>query len=150
MVMYTGRRLLYLVPILVIVSFIIFSILLLLPGDPAFALLGEFASKAQIAEIRAKLQLDRPIVIQYLAWLGNFLSGDFGRSLRTRELVSEMLASRIPVTLELAFLSISLACVIGIPAGVAAALRRNTWVDVVASMISMGGVAMPFFWRAFS
>jgi peptide/nickel transport system permease protein len=146
MLKYSLRRMLYLVPILLIVSFTIFSLLLLLPGDPALALLGEFASPQQLAELRAKLQLDQPIPLQYLAWLGNFLSGDFGRSLRTKELVSDMLVSRIPVTLELTILAISLAALIGVPAGIAAALRRNTWIDVAVSTVSMAGVAMPFFW----
>jgi len=146
MARFIARRLLYLVPILLVVSFVIFSLLLLLPGDPALAILGDYASKAQIAELHEKLQLDRPIPIQYLAWLGSLLTGDFGRSLRTRELVSDMLLTRIPVTLELTFLSILLSCAIGIPAGIAAALRRNTWLDVVVSAASMAGVAMPYFW----
>ncbi|WP_439624749.1 ABC transporter permease [Shinella sp.] len=140
------RRILFLIPMLLIISFIIFSLLLLLPGDPAVAILGEYASAERVAELRERLKLDQPVIVQYLAWLGNILSGDFGRSLRTTELVSDMLLSRIPVTLELATLAILVSCAAGIPAGIVAALRRNGWLDIVVSTASLAGVAMPYFW----
>ncbi len=143
---YIARRLVHLVPVLLITSFLVFAMLLLLPGDPTFALLGEQASQADRLLLRAKLGLDQPIPLQYLHWMGSTLSGDLGRSLRTQEPVIEMLATRIPVTLELTLLAIGLSIVIGLPAGIVAALWRNSWLDVAASMVGMAGIAMPYFW----
>jgi peptide/nickel transport system permease protein len=96
--------------------------------------------------LRHAMGFDQPIPIQYLRWLTNFLSGDFGRSLRTQEPVSEMLLSRIPVTLELTVLSMTLSILIGVPFGIISALRCNKLTDQVIRMISMAGVAMPHFW----
>lgn len=143
---YIARRLVHLVPVLLITSFLVFAMLLLLPGDPTFALLGEQASQADRLLLRAKLGLDQPIPLQYLHWMGSTLSGDLGRSLRTQEPVIEMLTTRIPVTLELTLLAIGLSIVIGLPAGIVAALWRNSWLDVAASMVGMAGIAMPYFW----
>lgn len=143
---YVFRRLLHLVPVLFITSFLVFSIVLLLPGDPTLALLGDQASQEEREIMRERLGLDQPIPFQYARWLGNVLSGDFGRSLRTQEPVADMLAARIPVTVQLTFMSILLSIVIGVPAGVAAALKRNSWVDFSASSIAIVGVALPYFW----
>lgn len=143
---YILRRLVHLLPVLLITSFLVFAMLLLLPGDPTFALLGEQASQADRLLLRQKLGLDQPIPLQYLHWMGSTLTGDLGRSLRTQEPVAEMLATRIPVTLELTLLAIGLSIVIGLPAGIVAALWRNSWLDVTASMVGMAGIAMPYFW----
>ncbi|MBB3146900.1 peptide/nickel transport system permease protein [Phyllobacterium trifolii] len=140
------RRLAFLVPMLLVVTFVIFALILLLPGDPVFAILGDAATPAQIAELRQKLHLDQPIIVQYLVWLKSVLTGDFGRSLRTSELVSDMLLTRIPVTVELSLLSLVVSCAVGIPAGVIAAVRRNQWPDLVFSTASLAGIAMPYFW----
>jgi peptide/nickel transport system permease protein len=143
---YILRRLLHLLPILFIVSFAVFSMLLLLPGDPTIALLGENASQAQREALKHAMGFDQPIPLQYLHWLSSFLSGDFGRSLRTQEPVSEMLVSRIPVTLELTVLSMLLSIAIGIPLGIIAALRRNKLADSIISVVGMAGIALPHFW----
>src|SRR5215471_5830898 len=117
-----ARRLLALVPTLVFVSILIFLLQQLLPGDPALALAG----------IRAKYHLDRPMVVQYRIWLGKVLRGDFGESLRNRIPVSELLASKLPVTIELAFGSMLVALLLGLPAGVLSATRKGTPVDFLA------------------
>jgi peptide/nickel transport system permease protein len=120
--------------------------LLLLPGDPTFALLGERATAADRELMREKLGLNDPIPVQYYRWVERTASGDFGRSLRTQEPVAQMLATRIPVTLELTVLAVVLSVLIGIPGGILAALKRNTWVDFVVSFIAMAGMALPYFW----
>lgn len=146
MIRYILRRLLHLVPVLFVVTAVIFSITLLLPGDPTLAILGDQANQQDRALLREKLGLDRPVPLQYATWLGHVLTGDFGRSLRTQEPVAEMLRSRVPVTLELTITSIALATLIGVPLGVVAAIRRNRWADLVMSFLAMAGVAVPFFW----
>jgi peptide/nickel transport system permease protein len=145
---YILRRLIHLVPVLFVVSIVVFSITLLLPGDPTLAILGEQASQAERLALREKMGLDRPIVLQYATWLGSAMTGDLGRSLRTQEPVAEMLAARIPVTLQLTLGAIVFAVIIGVPLGIIAALKRNSWIDVMCSATAMSGVAMPYFWTA--
>ena len=143
---YVLRRLIHLVPVLLVVSIVVFSITLLLPGDPTLAILGEQASQAERLALREKMGLDRPVLLQYATWLGSALTGDLGRSLRTQEPVSEMLLARIPVTFQLTVGAIVLAVIVGVPLGILAALRRNSWIDVLCSATAMSGVAMPYFW----
>lgn len=146
LVTFLAHRILQLVPLLLMVTFLIFSMMQLLPGDPTFAMLGEQAGPEDRAALRAKLGLDQPLPVQYARWVAHTASGDLGTSLRTREPVSEMLRTRIPVTLQLTVMAIGLSLLIGVPAGIAAALKRNSLVDLAVSLVSMGGVAMPFFW----
>ena len=146
MAKYIVRRLLHLLPILFVVSVVVFAMLLTLPGDPTLTLLGPQASQAQRLALRHAMGFDQPIPIQYLRWLTNFLSGDFGRSLRTQEPVSEMLLSRIPVTLELTILSMTLSVVIGVPLGIISALRRGKFTDQIIRVVGMAGIALPHFW----
>lgn len=143
---YILRRLLNVIPILLIVSFAVFSMLLLLPGDPTMAILGEYAGEAQREALRIKMGFDQPIWVQYTHWLGAMLTGDFGRSLRTNEYVVDMLFARVPVTLELTVLSLSLSVVVGVPLGVVAAIRRGRMLDSVINVVSVAGVALPHFW----
>lgn len=140
------KRFAYIVPVAVLTSFLVFSMLLMLPGDPTFALLGERATESERNLARERLGLDQPIPIQYARWVERTLTGDLGRSLRTQEPVVEMLATAVPVTLELTLLAVLLSIVIGVPAGILAALRRNTWFDFVVSFIAMAGMAVPYFW----
>lgn len=140
------KRFAYIVPVAVLTSFLVFSMLLMLPGDPTFALLGERATESERNLVRERLGLDQPIPIQYARWVERTLTGDLGRSLRTQEPVVEMLATAVPVTLELTLLAVLLSIVIGVPAGILAALRRNTWFDFVVSFIAMAGMALPYFW----
>jgi len=115
-------------------------------GDLAIALAGEEASPEDIAEIRKLYGLDRPIIVQYLAWLGRAIQGDFGESLFFPETVWELVASRLPTTLTLATLGLVISLVIGIPFGVIAALRPNSWIDRLAMTIAVAGQAIPTFW----
>jgi ABC-type dipeptide/oligopeptide/nickel transport system permease component len=115
-------------------------------GDLAIALAGEEASPEDIAEIRKLYGLDRPIIVQYLAWLGRAIQGDFGESLFFPETVWELVASRLPTTLTLATLGLVISLLIGIPFGVIAALRPNSWIDRLAMTIAVAGQAIPTFW----
>jgi peptide/nickel transport system permease protein len=144
--LYVARRLAVLVPTLFFVSVLIFSLQQLLPGDAAVALAGEEGDPAVLAAIRAKYHLDRPIVVQYGLWIGRVLRGDFGESLRNRIPVRELLASKLPVTIELAVCSMAIALVIGVPAGILSATRKGTSVDVIANLLALSGLSVPHFW----
>jgi peptide/nickel transport system permease protein len=144
--LYVARRLVVLVPTLLVVSILIFGLQQLLPGDPAMALAGEEHDPAAVAAIRAKYHLDRPLVVQYGIWIGNVLRGDFGQSLRNRIPVAELLASKLPVTVELAVCSMLIALVIGVPAGILSAARKGRAIDVVANFVALSGLSVPHFW----
>jgi peptide/nickel transport system permease protein len=144
--LYVARRLIVLVPTLAVVSVLIFGLQQLLPGDPAMALAGEEHDPAAVAAIRAKYHLDRPLVVQYGIWIGNVLRGDFGQSLRNRIPVSELLASKLPVTVELAVCSMLIALVIGVPAGILSATRKGRALDVAANLVALSGLSVPHFW----
>ncbi len=144
--LYIARRLMALVPTLLFVSVLIFSLQQLLPGDPALALAGEDHDPVAVAAIRAKYHLDRPLIIQYRIWLGNVLRGDFGESLRSRIPVSELLASKLPVTIELAVCSMLVALLLGLPAGIISATRKGTPLDFTANLVALSGLSVPHFW----
>ncbi len=144
--LYVARRLAVLVPTLFFVSVLIFSLQQLLPGDAAVALAGEENDPTAVAAIRARYHLDRPVPVQYGLWLGRVLVGDFGESLRSRIPVRELLASKLPVTVELALCSMLIALVIGIPAGILSATRKGTMVDVAANFLALSGLSVPHFW----
>lgn len=146
MLNYILRRIAFLIPVAFITSFLVFAMLLLLPGNQTFAVLGETATLEQHQALAKEMGLDRPIFIQYIDWLGRIVTGDFGRSLRSQEPVSEMLLLRIPVTLELTVLSILLSVIVGVPGGIIAAIKRGGKVDILVSFLSMGGMALPYFW----
>lgn len=114
--------------------------------DPARALARPEATAVEIEALRARLGLDRPLVVQYGLWLGGVLRGDFGDSLYARQPVERLLAPRIRATLELASAAIVLTLLIGVPLGIAAALRRGGWVDLIATVLAVSGQAMPIFW----
>src|SRR5437870_5113841 len=118
----------------------------MIPGDPARVMAGTDADAAGLEEIRAKYGLTDPIPVQYLRWAGLALRGDLGESIRTRQSVAGMIATKLPITIELACVSIAIALAIAIPAGVVAAVRRNTLWDVLASGVSLCGVSIPNFW----
>lgn len=141
-----GRRLLAVIPMLFIMSIIVFSLVLVVPGDPAVTLAGDNATEEQIELIRASLGLDKPVVEQYLDWLGGVVQGDFGTSLLSSRGVAETIWSKLPVSLSLAVSAIVVGLAIGLPAGVIAALRRNRWPDRVSTVGASLGMAMPNFW----
>ena len=131
---------------LVIISLVVFTGVRMIPGDPARVLAGTDADQAGLEEIRAKYGLNDPIVVQYFRWVGLALRGDLGESIRTRQAVVSMVAIKLPITMELACASIAVALLIAIPAGVIAAVYRNTIWDLLASGVSLCGVSVPNFW----
>lgn len=140
------RTLVQLVPILILMSITIFTITVLLPGDPTDTILGEEATEEQRAVVRGSLGMDDPLPVRYINWVVQLLSGDFGRSYRTKIPVNVMISERIPVTLQLSIMALLISVLVGIPAGILAARRHNSRLDTIASLISMFGVAMPHFW----
>ena len=143
---YVARRLVVLVPTLFFVSLLIFSLQQLLPGDAAVALAGEEHDPVAVAAIRQKYHLDRPVPIQYAIWMGRVLRGDFGESMRNKIPVSQLLAAKLPVTVELAVCSMAIALLIGIPAGIIAAVKRGRPVAVAANVLALSGLSVPHFW----
>ena len=145
---YVLKRLLVAIPSLAIASIIVFTLPRLLPGDAVQLMVEEKAYGKDIDELRAKLGLDRPIYVQYFAWLGNVARGDLGESLWTKRAVSEELTRRLPVTLSLGLLSIVFAIAMAIPIGVLAAVRADTLRDYAARSVAILGLSVPGFWLA--
>ena len=146
--MITGilRPFIQLLPTVKLVSFIPCDLTDLMPGDAALSRLGLEATQEQLDATREEMGLNDPMPIRYLGWLARAVQGDLGNSLRSGEPVAEVLARRIPVTLQLAAFGTGLALLIGLPLGVLAAVRRNTWIDNVANVLALSGMAVPFFW----
>ena len=145
---YVGQRLLVAIPSLLIASLIVFTLPRLIPGDVVALMLAEKAYARDLAELRAKLGLDRPLHVQYLEWAGRAVRGDLGESLWTRRPVREELAQRLPVTLELGLLATVLAILIALPVGILAAIRQDTLRDYAARSAAILGLSVPGFWLA--
>ena len=145
---YLAKRLLIAVPSLLIASLIVFTLPRLLPGDAVQLMLAEKAYAKDVDELRAKLGLDRPLVVQYVEWLGRVTRGDLGESLWTRRPVLQELGQRLPVTLELAFFALAFALAIAVPVGVISAARADTLQDYVARSAAILGLSVPGFWLA--
>ncbi|MSQ33909.1 MAG: ABC transporter permease [Dehalococcoidia bacterium] len=150
MTAYIIRRLLLTAPVVVLLSVIIFVVLYVMPGDVALAVLGQFASPAELAAMREKLGLDRPAVVQYLSWAGKIFKGDFGTSFFYGEGVPvlQTILQRLPVSLQLGASAIVLGIALGLPLGIIAALRRNSLIDLGVTSFAVSGLAMPSFWMA--
>ncbi len=146
MLTYTVKRVIGTVPVLLLITLLVFGLLQLAPGDPADILLPEEATHEDIAEARARWGLDKPFHEQYLSFLGSALEGNFGESFRYKEQVTVLLAERFPATLELTFFATLLAIIIGVPLGVWAGARPNSWVDNFGSVFGFFGISMPSFW----
>jgi len=148
MATYILQRVFQMIPVMVLATIISFSIIFLLPGDPALLILGDqLASDRSVYEAkRAELGLDRPLPIQYVDWLGKTVRGDLGVSTRDRQPVAQGMRERLPITLQLAVMSMLLAIVIAIPAGIISALRPNSKWDIASSLVAFGGIAIPNFW----
>jgi peptide/nickel transport system permease protein len=125
---------------------LVFGLQQLRPGDPALVLAGEEHDPQVIAQIRNELWLDRPIPIQYLHWIGQVAHGNLGFSWRIREPVAELVAQKLPVTLQLALMAFIIAVAVGVPAGVISAVYKNTALDYVANAIGLAGLSTPNFW----
>jgi peptide/nickel transport system permease protein len=143
---YAFRRFLTIVPVLVGVSVIVFGFVHLIPGDPAVTMLGERATPERVAEIRTQLGLDKPLVTQYLIYLGKVLRGDLGVSILRGDAVALDLLRRFPATVELALSAICLAILVGVPSGIISAVWRNSVFDALARLFALTGVSMPIFW----
>jgi len=139
------RRLLVIVPVLFLVSILAFSLVQLVPGDPAVTLAGDSPSPEQVAAIRAELGLDQPLVVQYVHWLGSVLTGDLGQSLASSQPVVDAIAQRLPATLSLILGAFVVAVVLGGVLGVVAGARRGGWPDRVASFFSSVSLAAPSY-----
>jgi len=139
-------RLLQAIPVVVIFAVLVFTLLHLLPGDPAVAIAGSEATPEAIERIRQQLGLDRPVLEQLGAWFGRLAQGDFGKSLILNQSVLSAVVERLPVTLSLSFLSLTVTIPVGITLGVLAAYWRNTWLDSLVMMSALVGVSMPSFW----
>ncbi|MCA3360339.1 MAG: ABC transporter permease [Roseomonas sp.] len=141
------KRIGQVLPTLFILSILIFGLQQLMPGDPALILAGEERGDPQVlAQIRAELRLDRPIYEQYLYWIGNVLTGDFGFSWRIRMPVSQLILDKLPVTAQLAAMSFVIAVLIGVPAGILSAVKRDQPADWAANGVALFGISTPNFW----
>jgi peptide/nickel transport system permease protein len=143
---YLVRRILLTIPVLLGVATLVFSLIHLVPGDPAQAMLGDGASPQDIAELRNSLGLDRPLLDQYVTFMRHAVTGDLGRSFRTGQPVTTMIVERIPATAELAIAAMLVAIVVAIPLGVIAAVWRGTAADYGAMTFALAGVSIPNFW----
>jgi peptide/nickel transport system permease protein len=140
------RRLLLTVPVLLGVATLVFSLIHLIPGDPAQAMLGEAAAPEDVAQLRARLGLDKPLLEQYGLFLRGVAKGDLGRSMRTSEPVTDTIVERMPATFELALAAMAVAVAFAIPLGIAAAVWRGTAIDHSATTLSLVGISIPNFW----
>jgi len=140
------RRLVLAIPVLLGVATLVFSLIHLIPGDPVQAMLGDAASPESVIELRTRLGLNRPLHVQYAAFLMGVARGDLGVSLRTNERVSSAIAARLPATVELALAAMLVAVVIAIPTGIVTAVWSGAGVDHAATTLAMVGLSMPTFW----
>lgn len=145
---YIARRLLLLIPTLFLVTLLVFSIIRLLPGNIVTLMLSEQGYASDRARLEQMLGLDKPFYVQYLTYIGGALQGDLGVSFWTKDPVLEEIIRRLPVSLELAVLAVLFGLLIGLPAGVVSAVRRDSWVDYVFRSIAVGGLSIPGFWLA--
>ena len=145
-----ARRLLFALVILAVVTVIVFVVVRLVPGDPIRASMQQNVDLSDhriVEEVRARYGLDRPLTVQFAIWLGDFVTGDWGKSLQTGEPVIQMFWRRLPITLELFVGATLWSWVIGFPVGVLSALKRNSWLDAGLTSVAIMGVSIPTFWE---
>lgn len=145
MIQFALRRLLSTLPTLLVVTVLVFAMVRLLPGDPARLLLGEEATPQALAELRRSLGLDQPLPVQYFSWLFDALSLDLGRSVKDNASVAGLIADKLPTTAELALLSMGLALLIALPAGLISALNPGGLTNRLVTLVSLGGISIPNF-----
>jgi peptide/nickel transport system permease protein len=146
---YALGRIVGTVPVLFGVTLLVFLMAWVTPGDPVVAMLGEASqgmSRQALDELRRELGLDRPLPVQYLAYVGGLLRGDLGVSVRSRRPVLAEIRDRLPATVELALAALTIAVALGVTLGVVAAVRKRTWVDGAAIAVALVGVSVPVFW----
>ncbi len=146
---YILRRIVSMIPVLFLVSMISFALLYVLPGDPAVAILGENAGSTETYQaLRRELGLNRPLWQQYATWLGRVARGDFGISIRTREPVTTVLLRRMPISLYVGVAGLVVGILIGLPVAILSALKPGSKLDLIGTVLALGGVAIPSFWQA--
>jgi len=143
---FLGKRLALAIPTILIVTVLVFLLQQLLPGDPALAMAGDEVDEQSLAELRIKYGLDQPIVIQYLRWLGGALVGDLGYSIRNSVGVTDLVLTKLGVTMQLAVASMAIALLIGVPLGVISAAKRGSIADFCANAFALSGISVPSFW----
>ncbi len=146
MTRFIARRLLLTIPVLFLVSVIVFSLINMIPGDPALVMIGGEAGTEAVEALRKQMGLDRPIAVRYLFWLGRLVRGDLGKSVRDGRPVLDVLLLKLPVTIELAAVALTVAWAIAIPAGVIAAWKRRSVLDYTATTVALAGISIPNFW----
>ncbi|HEY3058584.1 MAG TPA: ABC transporter permease [Chloroflexota bacterium] len=148
MTIYILRRLAQVVPVLLLVSTLVFFVFRIIPGDQAVVRLGMGADPQAVRELRDVLGLNRPLYIQYLEWLGKAVRGDLGVSIVNKQSVTSLVLQTFPATLEVAVIGVFLALLISVPLGIVAALWRGSWVDHVTRLLALVGFCMPRYWLA--
>ncbi|MFD1927950.1 ABC transporter permease [Sporosarcina siberiensis] len=143
---YLIRRVILLFVTLILISLITFAVFQVMPGDPIRIMLGPDADEVQVETLTKQLGLDRPLHIQYLEWVKGLATGDLGQSIRFSKPVSELILDRLPVTLSLAAITLTIVVVVAIPLGMFVARRKNSLSDVVVSSVTQLGMAIPSFW----
>ncbi|MBP3040241.1 ABC transporter permease [Bacillaceae bacterium Marseille-Q3522] len=146
MVSYTIRRLLLLIPVLLGMVIIVFSLIHAIPGDPAQQILGQLATKEAVADLNAQLGLDKPLPLQFFDYIKDLVTGDLGTSLKTQTPINEEIWPYFGATVELAFVAMIIAIFVGVNAGIVSAWYQNSWFDYVVMLIALIGVSMPIFW----
>jgi peptide/nickel transport system permease protein len=150
---YVIRRVLLIIPSILVLTVFVFVMVRLIPGD-VVDIIAQISGRSEVltpevkAQIREQLGLDKPVYIQYFIWLGDVLQGDLGRSLHTREPVLESIRMRFPVTLELVLLELVFVVIIGLSIGIISAARQDTWTDYLLRVFAITGLSVPFFWTA--
>ncbi len=148
MIKYIFRRILLVIPVMIGVSFLVFTMIHFTPGDPVITILGETASQESIDQLREELGLNDPFLVQYFTYVRNIVvDQDLGRSYVTNRPVASEIISRYPNTLKLALLGVLVSISIGIPLGIISAVKQYTWIDNVAMFFALIGVSMPIFWQ---
>ena len=145
---YIARRILALVPVLLGVSIVVFSLIRMIPGDPVTVMLGERARPQDIERVREEMGFNRPIYVQYGEWMGRVMRGDLGTSIINRTPVMEELKYRLAATIEMVIAGLIIGAVVGILVGIISAIRRNSWIDVTSTVGALIGVSMPIYWLA--
>ncbi|WP_041082144.1 ABC transporter permease [Thermotoga profunda] len=143
---YVAKRLLQVIPTLFFVILTVFLIMKMIPGDPAMVLLGPQARSEDIARFRQQLGLDKPVLIQFVIYLKRVLTGDLGNSLIYRQNVLSLILERLPTTITLSLCALLIAVVIGIPSGILAAMKHNSFVDLFVTVLALIGISIPIFW----
>ncbi len=145
---YLLKRLAGTVPVIILISLLVFSLIHAAPGDPTLMLLGEEATAEDVAKAKERWGLDQPLYIQYLKFLSSVMRGEFGKSFKFGEPVTNVIKQRLPATLELALFSIVIAILLAIPLGVWAGAKPNSWIDNLGTTFGLFGISMPSFWLA--